>query len=202
MYAQGSKCIKTCAAQLLRSENTPQIGTFSQASASATFTLTSQQTHFFCYRTWLVVPSVSPEDAHTASFHLIHSHQRAVNMTAAQPCVLIWTNEQKRNSCRVFCFVSFVCFLFWRGVRRGERVKVSPSYFYSILSNDITKVQLMARRALNVSKLAEKQENMQEINISKETTIKVGRINQPEDNVYFENPWEFMFLLLVSSFLD
>lgn len=58
----------------------------------------------------------------------------------------------------------------------------------------------MARRALNASKLAEKQENMQEINISKETTIKVGRINQPEDNVYFENPWEFMFLLLGSSF--
>lgn len=102
-----------------------------------------------------------------------------------------------------FYFVSFVCFLFLRGgggvggFRWGERVKVSPSHFYSILSNDIMKVQLMARRALNATKWAEKQENMQEMNISKETTIKVGQINQPEDNVYFENPWEFMFLLLV-----
>lgn len=117
-------------------------------------------------------------------------------------CSHLDKRAKKRNSCSVQCFyfVSFVCFLFLRegvgGVRWGERGKVSPSHFYSILSNDITKVQLMARRALNASKWVEKQENMQEMNISKETTIKVGRINQPED-VYFENPWEFMFLLLV-----
>lgn len=112
--------------------------------------------------------------------------------------------QTSKNAIPAECFVLLVLFVFCfgGGVRWGERVKVSPSYFYSILSNDITKVQLMARRALNASKLAEKQENMQEINISKETTIKVGRIHQPEDNVYFENPWEFMFLLLVSSFLD